>query len=69
MKAGLVKVAAAVAATAVLLSQPAWFTSLVQRASEEFVAVFAPETSDPTPDEEAPSKERKPANKGKANGK
>lgn len=69
MKTGLVKVAAVVAATAVLLSQPAWFTSLVQRASEEFVAVFAPETSDPTPNEGAPSSEPKPANKGKVNGK
>lgn len=67
MKAGLVRMAAAVAAIAVLLAQPVWFKSLVHRASEEFVSVFAPATSDPTPDEEAPSNERKPANKGKVN--
>lgn len=67
MKAGWVRMAAAVAAIAVLLAQPVWFTSLVHRASEEFVSVFAPATSDPTPDEEAPSNERKPANKGKVN--
>ncbi|MEO5664196.1 MAG: nuclease-related domain-containing protein [Nocardioides sp.] len=67
MKAGWVKMAAAVAAIGVVLAQPVWFTSLVQRASEEFVSVFAPATSDPTPDEVAPSKKRKPANKGRVN--
>lgn len=67
MKAGWVKMVAAVAAIGVVLAQPVWFTSLVQRASEEFVSVFAPANSDPTPDEVAPFKKRKPANRGKLN--
>lgn len=65
-KGGLAKLAAGVAVIALILSQPAWLTSLWQRASEEFVSVFAPATSDPKPDETVPGKEPRRPKPGKA---
>lgn len=65
-KGGLAKLATAVAVIAVVLTQPAWFTSLVQRASVEFVSVFVPATSDPAPDETVPAKESSRPKPGKA---
>jgi Nuclease-related domain len=59
------KMAAAVATVAVLLTQPAWFTSALHRASEEFVSLIAPSTSDPAPAEKSPGKEPQRRKQGK----
>lgn len=56
-KPGMVKFATAVVTLAVVLSQPAWFTSALKRASEGFVSIFAPATVDPAPVDSPPSKQ------------
>ncbi|WP_084622946.1 MULTISPECIES: nuclease-related domain-containing protein [Nocardioides] len=51
---------AAVATIALVLSQPTWFTSAMQRASEEIVALLAPSTAHPIPVEKSPAKTPRP---------
>lgn len=61
-----VKIAAALVTVAVLLSQPAWFTSALHRGSEEFVSLISPTTSEPAPAETPPpGKDRKRHGQGR----
>jgi hypothetical protein len=64
------KLTGAVAMIAVILSQPTWFTSAVDRASEEFVGLFSSDASAPAPEKEAPVRDRtRMQNKKKKGGK
>ena len=61
-----VAMATALTIVAVLLSQPAWFTSALQRGSEEFVSLISPTTTEPAPAETPPpAKDRKRNRQGR----
>ncbi len=61
-----VKMVPVIAIMAVILSQPAWFTSALHRGSEQFVSFISPATSEPAPDKTPPpAKDRKRNRQGK----
>lgn len=61
-----VKLFVALAAMAIFLTQPTWFTSAIDSVSEQFVSLFAP-PPDLSPVDKSPNREQKRTKQGQSN--